>query len=91
MRRRFSCGDNPDDFVLALFAVRVGYENDDDRADQTHGLPSLLAVDDAIRAADVERILEDEPGGLEAVILCLARLRRSFSSSQTNRMIVVAF
>jgi hypothetical protein len=43
----------------------MGYEDNHGRADQAHGLPTLLSFDDTFQAADMEWIFKDEPGSFE--------------------------
>lgn len=40
-------------------------------ADQTHGLPALLPVNNPLQTTDVQRIIEDQTGKFEAdLVLC---------------------
>jgi len=71
MRRSFSRRDDPDYGLISLFAIGVGHEDNHDGSDQTHCLPALLSFDITVQAADMEWILKNEPGGLEAdFVLC---------------------
>jgi hypothetical protein len=66
----YSRGDETDDLnqltVLVLLAHGVGHQEDDMAIDTPDGLPTLLAVFNALRNGERERIREDPNRGLEA-------------------------
>ena len=43
----------------------MGYQDDNDRTNLTHGLPSFLSVDCAFEAADGEWVFKNKLGSLE--------------------------
>jgi hypothetical protein len=71
MRRCFSSGNDPDSRLIQLFIISMGYEDDNDGANQADGLPALLSIDDAVHAAEGERIFKDKPGRFETdLVFC---------------------
>jgi hypothetical protein len=40
----------------------MGYEDDDNRADKAHGLPTFLSIDNTLQAAEGKSIFKDETG-----------------------------
>jgi hypothetical protein len=46
---RLSCGDDADFFFVIFFLDCVNYQQERDAAGATNGMPSLLAVNDAIQ------------------------------------------
>ncbi len=71
MRRRFSSGDYADYLRILFLDIGMGHEDDQDFSNQTHRLPALLSIDDALRDADGEWIFKNELGGFETdLVLC---------------------
>lgn len=65
MRRCFSRGNNSDDFFVALFAVGVGNEENQNSNREPQCLLSFFAFLHAVNLADCAGIVEDELGRLE--------------------------
>jgi hypothetical protein len=65
MRRGFSSGDDPDYQFIFLFMIGMGDQDNHNGANQAYGLPAFLSIDDAIQAAEGERIFKDKPGSFQ--------------------------
>jgi hypothetical protein len=68
----------------------VSHHEDQETLDRPNGLPPGFAAFDSILHRDVQRILKDLLGFLEAHTVMLALIERFLASSHSNRGVIIA-